>query len=352
MRGLRIRIERPRRPVPRPGPRRGAARARPAVRGALALVVALVVVGAVAGGVRIHSFARPVPAPALSRGPAVIESLIDTTPVVVTKTVLWQKMRSVVTTHALLHDRTVWRGMHFDDWDRIEPPLREQGIAAMIGVYAPVLGGPDRWARMSTFDWDAVPQPVRALAYLRMVWYWTEAERLGEDVGLHWRELAPTIAAIVMAESWFEHRAVNENRWGNRDLGLAQCSDHCRATLGRMAGDGDVPFLLEEEQYFNPWFATRVAVVWFNRELRRAEGDVDLAIRAYHRGMHAALDEKGDVYLAGVLDKRTRYIMNQGAAGSWPLLVEHVLAAQTIESGDQVLAAGSRASRAVSARAR
>lgn len=352
MRGLRIRIERRSRPVPGPGPRRGGARARPAVRRALALLVAIAVVGAVAGGVRIHSFARPVPAPPLSGGPDVIESLIDTTPVTITRTVLWQKMRSVVTTHALLHDRTVWRGMHFDDWDRIEPPLRQQGIAAMIGVYAPVLSGPDRWARMSTADWDAVPQPVRALAYLRMVWHWTEAEGVGEDLGRPWRDLAPTIAAIVMAESWFEHRAINENAWGNRDLGLAQCSDHCRATLGRMAEAGDVPFLLEEEQYFNPWFATRVAVVWFNRELRRAKGDIELAIRAYHRGMHAALDEKGDVYLAGVLDKRTRYILNQGVSGSWPLLVEHVLAAQAVESGDQVLAERSRASRAVSVRAR
>jgi hypothetical protein len=306
--------------------------ARTAVRRTLVLGAALVGIGVAASGVRIHSFATEVPLRPSVVGPSVIESLIDTTPVPITTTIAWQKVPEIVTTHALLHDRTVWRRMHFDDWDRIPPSLRERGIRAMIAANAHVLEGPGRWAAMSTYDWDGVPQPVRALAYLRMVWYWTEAERVGEDFGWPPGDLAPTIAAIVMAESWFEHRAINENAWG-RDLGLAQCSDHCRRALAEMAAAGEMPFLLEEEQYYNPWFATRIATLWFNRELRRADGDIELAIRAYHRGMDAALDEKGDVYLAGVLDKRARYILNHGAPGSWALLVREVLAYGSSSAG-------------------
>jgi hypothetical protein len=260
----------------------------------------------------------------VDEGPAILDSLIDRTPVRISTTVLWQKVPQVVTVHALLHDATVSRRMHFDDWDRLPRPLAERGMEAMIGRHASVLEGPARWTGMSTVDWDAVPQPVRAIAYLRMVWHWTEAERVGEEFGWRPRDLAPTIAAIVMAESWFEHRAINENRWGNRDLGLAQCSDHCRDTLAQMARAGEVPFALEEEQYFNPWFATRVATVWFQRELRRADGDIELAIRAYHRGQDQAWDDKGGVYLAGVLDRRARYILNTNAPASWEFLVRQV----------------------------
>jgi hypothetical protein len=318
MRGIRVRLA-------RREWRETRVRVRKVVRHALAAVAALSAVALVATGLRIHHFVtEAAPRPTLGPGPDILDTLIDRTPVRIRTTVGWQKVPQVVTMHALLHDPTVWRRMHFDDWDRLPRPLAERGMEAMIGRHAYALDGPARWAGMSTFDWDAVPQPVRAIAYLRMVWYWTELERVGEDFGWRPRDLAPTIAAIVMAESWFEHRAINENEWGNRDLGLAQCSDHCRQTLAELAGAGEVPFALEEAQYFNPWFATRVATVWFHRELRRADGDIELAIRAYHRGQAQALDRKGDVYLAGVLDKRARYILNVDAPASWQYLVQEV----------------------------
>lgn len=66
-----------------------------------------------------------------------------------------------------------------------------------------------------------------------------------------------TIGAIVMAESWFGHRAVNENPWGNRDIGLAQCSDHCREGIAEMAANGEIAFAPTEADYFIPWIATR-----------------------------------------------------------------------------------------------
>jgi hypothetical protein len=316
MRGVRLRVA-------RREWRRAGAQVRRAVRRIVVATALLATIAILAAGLRVHHFVtEAAPHPSVRPGPDILDTLIDRTPVRISTTVLWQKVPQVVTMHALLHDATVWRRMHFDDWDWLPRPLAERGMEAMIGRHAYALEGPARWSAMSTDDWDRVPQPVRSIAYLRMIWHWAEVERVGEDFGWRPRDLAPTIAAIVMAESWFEHRAVNENEWGNRDLGLAQCSDHCRRTLAELARAGEVPFALEDVQYFNPWFATRVATVWFHRELRRADGDIDLAIRAYHRGMDQALDEKGDAYLGGVIDRRTRYILNLKAPPSWQYLVQ------------------------------
>lgn len=58
-----------------------------------------------------------------------------------------------------------------------------------------------------------------------------------------------------------------------------------------------------------------------------AAGDVDLAIRAYHRGLDAALDDKGTVYHTRVVRVGERYIRTQRASDSWRLL------ARTIRSG-------------------
>jgi hypothetical protein len=187
-------------------------------------------------------------------------------------------------------------------------------------VYRPLLSGPRVWRGMTTAQWDAVPQPVRAIAYLRMVWYWTRHEHVGEKFGFTPGQLAPTIAAIVMTESWFEHRAVNRGASGNRDLGLAQCSDYCRGEIAAMAERGAIDFAPDESDYFDPLVGTRVAVVWFARELRRADGDVELAIRAYHRGIDDAYDARGDAYLAAVRQRRQRYVRNLGAPPSWRLL--------------------------------
>jgi hypothetical protein len=88
--------------------------------------------------------------------------------------------------------------------------------------------------------------------------------------------------AIVMAESWFEHRASHTNPDGDRDIGLGGSSDYCRRTLQRVADEGVVDFTLREADYFDPWRATRVVAVWFELMLQEANGDLDLAIRSYH----------------------------------------------------------------------
>ena len=283
-------------------------------------VLALVVLFA-----RVHAFVTSSNVPAPVRPPTPLEALSDVRPVAVTLTTpAWTKERVVVSVDRLRTDRTLWREMHFDDWDQVPVDLREQALQAMVRAYAPIFLGSPVWRAMGPEDWDAVPQPIRAMAYLRMIWFWTLAEDVGSEFGLEPRALAHTVAAIVMAESWFEHRAVNENEWGNRDLGLAQCSDHCRAGIVEMALHGEITFMPHEAEYFDPWTAARVATIWFERELLRAGGDVDLAIRAYHRGMDAAMDEKGTAYHARVVRLRERYIRAQTASASWRFLTRAI----------------------------
>lgn len=293
----------------------------------LAGLVVVIAAGLVAAGALLYRFAnaRDVPAPPPTLDLLAIVS--DTRPVTVqTTTRDWRKVEVETTFDRLRSDRRLWNQMHLDDWDRVAGDLREHALRNMLIAYGEVLE-PGRWRNLVTEDWDRVPQPIRAVAFMRMVWHWARADALGAEFDMRPEQLAQSVAGIVMAESWFEHRAINANPSGNRDLGLAQCSDLCRATIAEMARAGTIPFNPRDEDYFNPLIGTRVATLWFERELLRAGGDVDYAIRAYHRGYGNALDEQGDAYLARVLSLRDRYITAQTASPSWRYLTELVRAA-------------------------
>jgi hypothetical protein len=277
------------------------------------------------GAAQVHRFRTSSNTPAPHRAPTPLRALSDPMSVRITWTTPgWAKRHEIVTIDRLRTDRTLWRDMHFDDWDRVPPDVRYQSLRAMVRSYRHAFAGPTAWRQMTAAEWDYVPQPIRSMAYLRMIWHWADAEHVGVEFGLDSRVCAQTIGAIVMAESWFQHRALNENAWGNRDLGLAQCSDHCRARLGEMAALGAIPFTPEEDDYFNPWMATRIATLWFERELLRAGGDIDLAVRAYHRGLDHALDERGDAYLARVSRLREQYVRARGGSESWRWLAHEI----------------------------
>jgi hypothetical protein len=290
-------------------------------RGALVLAALALLASAAA----LHRFASARETPE-SPAPPDFRRPIGNIPTVeiTTTTPAWTKERLVVTIDRLRTDPALWRQMHFNDWDKVPQSIREPALRSMVRASARIFQGPDVWQAMTIEQWDDVPQPIRAMAYLRMIWHWTEIEGVGEELGYEPPMLAPTVSAIVMAESWFEHRAVNENLWGNRDLGLAQCSDYCRATIAAMARSGAIDFAPAEADYFEPLVATRVATVWFERELRLAGGDVNLAIRAYHRGIDNAMDERGDVYLARVRRLRERYIRTQRASASWRFITMEI----------------------------
>jgi hypothetical protein len=289
--------------------------------------VAILMILAVAvayGWLRLRQWVNATDAPVVS-SPDIVEALTDRRTVRITTTTPdWKTVSKVVQLERLGWDPSLWQQMHFGNWDRLPRDVREPALRRMLHVYAPVLGDPAAWLEMTVEDWDKVPQPIRAVAFLRMAHHWAVSRQVGGEFGLDPVRMGQTVGAIMLAESWFDHRAIHVNAWGNRDMGLAQCSDHCRKTLEEMAAEGEIPFAPTDEEYFDPSIASWVATVWFERELLRSDGDVDLAIRAYHRGQDNAMDEKGTAYLANVARLRERYIITQRSSPSWRFLVMQI----------------------------
>jgi hypothetical protein len=245
---------------------------------------------------------------------------VDDTPVPLTITAGTEKIPFTATADAVRSDVTLWRHMEFSDWNVVPLPLRNEGIDAMLDRFRALVLDPGTWDRLDAADWDLVPQPIRALAFRHMAEYWTGYYQVGAEFGIPRGLAADTLEAIVMSESWFDHRAVNASASGNRDLGVAQASDRARRRLQELSAAGRVDAAFTDEEYFNPWIGTRFLAIWFDLLLQEAGGDLDIAIRAYHRGSGNAFDERGDEYLDGVLRRRHRYIRNHGAPAAWDYL--------------------------------
>jgi hypothetical protein len=247
---------------------------------------------------------------------------VDDRPVPLTVTAAWTRVPHVATVDAVMGDATLWRRMHVADWDMVPSPLRERALDAMLARYRPLLTMPARWDDMTAHEWDAVPQPIRAFAFRHMVQFWIGYYHVGRAHGLAPRRVSETAAAIVMTESWFEHRAKHVNPWGNRDLGLAQASDQARRHMIALHERGTVDVLLTDDDYYDPWKATRFVAIWLSLLLDELGGDLDAAIRAYHRGVRNALRGEGHDYLALVERRRHQYIRNEGGSPSWRHLWE------------------------------
>lgn len=260
------------------------------------------------------------PPPPIVPGVAIDPIFYDRTPIAVTITAAWQKVHLTKPADALRSDVTLWRQMHFDDWDKIPPDLREDALHAMWDRYGGLIGNPRQWDGMDANDWDLIPQPIRAMAYIGMIRYWSGYYHVGGLFGLPRGTITNTMSAIVMAESWFEHRGSYTNATGDRDIGLGGSSDYCRRTLDRLYRERVIDFTLTEEDYFDPWQATRVVAVWFQLMLEETSGDLDAAVRAYHRGSTAARLGEGEEYLANVKDKRRRFMRNEGSTPAWEFL--------------------------------
>ena len=211
----------------------------------------------------------------------------------------------------------LWRRMHLSHWNSVPDDLRGRGLDNMLARYRAELVSPQRWDAMTAADWDRIPQPVRTVAYRHMIDYWSGFYALGAIYAIPSHVAADTLAAVLMSESWFDHRARVVNAGGNQDIGLAQASDYARRRLRELHAAGAVDAAFDDPDYYNPWVATRFAAIWMKLLLDEAEGNLDTAVRAYHRGIAAAYDPRGTAYLQTVHQRLSRYIRNVDAPVAW-----------------------------------
>ena len=123
----------------------------------------------------------------------------------------------------------------------------------MFVRYRAMLMSPAMWDAMGPADWDLVPQLMRTVACRQMVAYWGGYYEVGEHAELAPGLVTDTLAAIVMPESWFDHRARFVNHDGSHDLGLARASAFARQRLRELSTRGDVDVAFEDDAYGVPW---------------------------------------------------------------------------------------------------
>ena len=64
-----------------------------------------------------------------------------------------------------------------------------------------------------------------------------------------------------------------------------------------------------------------MTAIWLDLMIDEQQGDLNGAIRAYHRGTPRADTEAGDAYLSNVLRKRRRFIREGTGTPAWELLI-------------------------------
>lgn len=285
----------------------------------LAGIAAVLTLSAAATAVALERRWAAVPLPAV-KTVDVFAALFDTRPLTVTITIMWQKLPLVVPRWQFVVDQTIWLRMNVEDWDHLPEDIRGAGIDAMLARYGALVSARRTWPTMTATDWDIVPPTIRAMAFVGMIEQWLKVYDVGEAYELDPRDVTRTAKAIAMSESWFNHRAAAVNRDGSRDIGLGGASEFARDVVRRWHADGRVDFTFTDQEYFNPWKATRWLAFWFGLMIDEARGDLDLAVRAYNWGIGRAEAGEGHDYLALVRRRRTRYFEGPSFSPTWRIL--------------------------------
>ena len=140
--------------------------------------------------------------------------------------------RGDTTVDAVRTDWTLWRRMHLADWNTVPETLRHEGLDNMLAKYQPILMSPSAWDAMRL---DRLGSRAAADAHRRLSSNGCLLDRLlttsGPSTTSHRGASPTTLAAIVMSESWFDHRGLFINGDGTQDIGLAGASDFARRRL-------------------------------------------------------------------------------------------------------------------------
>lgn len=293
------------------------------------LLVCVGVAGVVSGERRYRAFMRP-EWPVVA-APVVTGLFRDETPVQVTVFAGGEEAPWTTTADEVRTSPPLWQRMRLAQWNDVPAPLREAALENMLLHYRALLANPTTWDGMRTADWDAVPQPIRTVAYRQMAAYWAGFYHLGRRYDLPPGTVADTLAAIVMTESWFEHRARFVNRDGSVDMGLGMASDYARRRLRALHAVGVVDAAFTDDDYFNPWRGTRFAAVWLGLLLDEARGNLEIAVGAYNRGISNAQDPIGLNYVATVRRRLATFIHNVNAPPAWDYLWRQARALERAE---------------------
>jgi hypothetical protein len=248
---------------------------------------------------------------------------VDLTPATVQVTREWQKFSVTMPRYQFLEAGNLWRQMHFEDWDVLDAATRRAGLSRLLAVHGHLVADPALWRRMTAVEWDDVPQPVRAMAIVGMIEHWVRYYDVGAGYGLAPTLVVRTAKAIAMSESWFDHRAIHINRDGSADVGVGGASSFARETLRRLFEAELADFTLRDDEYANPWLASRWLAFWLRLSLDEAGGDLDLATRAYNVGIGRALRGYGQAYLTGVEGRRERYFEGPSNSPTWSVLSQY-----------------------------
>jgi hypothetical protein len=154
----------------------------------------------------------------------VYAALVDATPLTVTITVGTERVEHDTTVDDVQRNLSLWRRTHVADWNKVPesaaPCPRQHVRTTSIHPHESPPVGRDARARLGPCAATDAHGGVSADGCL-LGWVYD----VGGRQGLPSRLVADTRAAIVMSESWFDHRGLFVNGDGSRDIGLAGASD-------------------------------------------------------------------------------------------------------------------------------
>ena len=194
--------------------------------------LALVIGGAASGYSWLqHQVRASMPnAPAID----VYAALVDATPITVTITVATERVERDTTVDDVERNLTLWRSMHLADWNTVPEPLRYHALDNMFARHRHILMNPHQWdANARARLGSCAPADAHSGVSADGCLLGRVTTMLAAGI-VSPRLVADTLAAIVMSESWFDHRGVFVNRNGSRDIGLAGASDFARERVRQL----------------------------------------------------------------------------------------------------------------------